>query len=228
MENSVSVRRKIVLLVLGLVLTASLVLIALLYMNYEVIAKGQLLPYTEGRIYQVRFFDRFDLWVEPEHRLSANAITAFLLSGLGFVALAFAWLLQRMRANGEALMFGLIFVGASYLAADEYLGVHESIGHNLPFLRAIPGVSRPDDVVTALYIIPAALFVWIYRKKLMVSKPALKLIAAAFVFFGLATITDLTQWPGEEVLEAAAALSFLLAFLQIGSAHTELAARASA
>lgn len=222
-------RRWALLLILGLATVAGLLAVAALSGHYEVLAKGQLLPYTEARVYRVRFFDRFDLWVEPEHRPSADALTAYFLTGLAFVSLAFAWLLHRLGDRRTAPMFALMFLGGSYLAADEYLGLHESIGHNLQFLATLPGVKRPDDVVIALYTVPAALFAWAYRRPLSISRPALTLLAGGAVLFVTAALADLASAPGEELLEVGAAFVILLAVAETGLAHVlrSLRARAS-
>lgn len=227
MDLRESFRRNALWWVLGATGVVMIALAGLALGHYEVVAKGQLLSYTEGRIYQVRFFDRFDLLVEPEHRLSADAVTAYFLTGIAFIALAFAWLLHRMGPGSAPRMFALIFLGASYLAADEYLGLHESIGHNLPFLLAIPGVSRPDDVVIALYAIPAAAFLWFYRAELTLSVTALRLVGLAFALFAVATVADFAGLPGEELIEGGAALIVVVAMIEVGVAHADLAYRSA-
>lgn len=205
--------------ILGVAVLIVGVVVALLLGNYDVVEKGQLLPYTDGRIYKIRFLDRFELYVEPENRPNADALTAFFLTGMGFMSLAFAWLAGRVGAFRPQAMFLILFAGSVFLAADEFLGLHESLGHNLPFLLAVPGVSRPDDVIVLCYVVIAIVVLGCFRSMLLQSARARAFFLAGVGLFAVAAVFDVANVPGEELLEVGAAALFVAAVAELGVTH---------
>lgn len=190
--------------------------------DYEVLEKGRLLPYTEGQIYKVRFGGWLTLYLEPELRPSLDLLNAYLLTGVAFVALSFMVILA---AGGDAhsprfRFFLLAFVGTSYLVADETLGLHETIGHNLRFLAELPFIDRPDDAVVILLAVPAVLFLAVFRGVLLASRRATILFAAGLASFLASACADALSLPGEEAVEVVATTFLVGGMIALGVHHT--------
>lgn len=174
--------------------------------HVEVLEKGQLLSYTNGRIYHIRLFNTFELYVEPSNRLSMDVVTTYILLAMSFTSFAAISVMLKLpsqdagytRAVHMLLFLGL---GTHYLAIDEYFGLHETMGHNLQWLRHLPGVVRPDDVIIVLYVFPALIFLYKFHDLLQACRGSLNLFLASIVLFAGSAITDLTHIPGEEALE---------------------------
>lgn len=214
-------------LAVALLLAASAagVLALVLLSGAEVLEKGQLLPYTEGQIYKVRFGGGLVLYVEPDLKPNLDLLNAYLLTGLAFVALSFASVLAFLaRRDGAAFrFFTAAFFGASYLVADELLGIHETLGHNLQFLRKLPLVERPDDVVLLLTALLAAAVLARFRGTILASKPATALFATSFGLFLLSALGDLLSLPFEEAAEVLAAVGLVAAMVVLGLHHARAA-----
>lgn len=181
--------------------------------TFRVVAEGRLLPYTAGRIYEVEVLG-VRLFVEPEVVPTSDVIVAAVLLAVASMA-ALTWIvLQRQRVGDREVrrFFGVVLVGCAFLSADELFGIHESIGHNLPGLTALPGIARPDDAVVIAYVCAAAVFVVVSRRFLMSSRHALQSWSAALVVFGVAAVADALSVVGEEMLELIGALLLLFGF----------------
>lgn len=88
-----------------------------------------------------------------------------------------------------------------FLAADEALAVHETIGDNLGFLRGLPGIDHPDDAVFMSYGVVALLLAWRGRAILgSAGRAARALLAVAAVTGAAVVLTDL-QVLGDEIWE---------------------------
>lgn len=199
------------------------VLSYLLVADYEVLEKGQLLPYTEGKIYKVRFGGWLTLYYEPELRPSWDLLNAYLLTGAAFMALTFSAILATAgRETGSARFrfFLVAFLGMSYLVADEMLGIHETIGHNLQFLKALPLIKRPDDAVVVLFALPAALFLIAFRSVLLASRGAALLFGLGMLGFVLSAVADVLTLPIEEAAEVLATLCLAAGTMVLGLHHT--------
>lgn len=190
--------------------------------DYEVLEKGQLLSYTTGKIYKVRFGGGLTLYVAPELPpwQYKDLLNAYVLTGVAFVALTFAVLLRTVSGHGAGSaslrLFLVMFVGISCLVADEVLGLHESIGHNMQFLLGLPGVHRPDDVLTVLMGIPVAAFLVYFRSTLLASRRAVIAFAAAGLGFLLAAVSDVLALPIEEGLEVVVSACLLVGVFFLG------------
>ncbi len=202
---------------LVLVAAGVVVLLALLagaaVRSFEVLAEGQLLSYTEGKIYQVEVLG-VPLYLEPEVRPSSDVVISGMLTAVAGMA-TLAWLVYQMTGSGsraERRFHALVAGGAIYLAADELMGIHESIGHNLQWLTRIPGIDRPDDAVIIAYAVLAAAFLLWHVRLLRWSKPALWMWIAAAGVFGVAAVLDAIGAQGEEVLEVVAAILIAVGF----------------
>lgn len=209
-------------LLVGILLVALLAgLVGSFLSSYEVLEKGQLLPYSEGKIYKVRFGGGLTLYVEPELKPSLDLLNSFLLTGVGFIALTFAVILAASgEGTGSRFWFFVVgFLGSSYLVADETLGLHETIGHNLPFLAGLPLVERPDDVVVVLFALPAAAFLFLFRTVILASRAASALFAVSLLVFLAAAAADLLDLPGEEAAEVLVTICLAAAMLLLGLHH---------
>lgn len=190
---------------------------ALAMQSYEILERGRLLSYTPGEVFRIRVFDRVDMYVEPALRPSGDILSGLLLVGLASMA-ASLFMLLRFRilaATRQGLegFFLAVAGGASFLAADELFGFHETLGHNLRFLREIPGVTHPDDVIFAAYVVPALVFACVYRGLLVSSRRALRLFAAAFGLYLLAAGFDLANLPFDEIVEPVSAVTAVIGFI---------------
>ena len=198
------------------VLATALVLIG---STYRVVDEGELLPYTEGYVYKVELLGSFEVWAEPEVKPKLDVFNSLLLVSISSMALLAAILLQVASPESprETRRFFLAtWVGFGFLALDELLGVHESIGHNLQFLRELPAVERPDDVLTALYAVPAALYLVYFRRTISSSPWALRLLAAALAILVLNVVLELGFGEGpEEYLEPFGVLALAGGFLAL-------------
>jgi hypothetical protein len=185
---------------------AGVALIALAYgvsKNYEVVAEGSdLLPYP-AQVAKIRFFDAFTLYVAQERTRPLDVIDAVLLSMIAGTAFFARALLRQARADSSRggaflLVAGL---GALYLAADESLALHETIGDNLLFLSSLPGVERPDDLIFAGYILPAIVIVILFRDVIRASPAAIPLFGAAIALYFAAGAMDVAGIGVDELLE---------------------------
>jgi hypothetical protein len=179
--------------------------------NYEVVAEGEILPFS-GNVAKIRFFDAFTLYVAQERTRPLDAVDAVLLSMLAGTVLFARAQLQRAGAGSKRTGLFLLVcgLGALYLAGDESLALHETIGDNLRFLTALPGVERPDDVIFASYVIPAVVVVVVFRDQFRSSPAALPLFGAAVALFFGAALFDVVGIGVDELLEPLSS-GFLLA-----------------
>lgn len=161
----------------------------------EVVARGKLVPSGGQGVRRVRVWDSVEFYISAETaRPSMDVLNTIMLSMLAAMMGLAALLLLVSHSRGRLLVcLAIVSVGAAYLAADELLAIHESTGHNLQFLRSIPGVERPDDLVLAFYIVPIGLFAWYFRDILRAVRPAFLLLIAAFGFAVLASIMDVAD-----------------------------------
>lgn len=192
--------------------------------NYEVIDKGQLLSYSEGQIYHIRFFEKYDVFLEPENRPNSDLIMFYFLLGTGFVSIVFFFILglsKRVAKSKVPLLFLCCFFGMHFLAFDEFLGIHESIGHNMTILARLPLVKRPDDAIIILYLIPCSIFGLIFYKEFFECKSALYTGIGAFLLISLAAVSDLLTLPFEELLEIFAGMLIFSSILFLGLYHLD-------
>lgn len=179
-------------------------------------------PYPAGEVKELRVLGAFDVYVDGEPKLGASifgAIALFMLATAGFVtfaALRFADAPRRLRR-----FWLLVAAGLAFAAADELLAIHESVGHNLPFLADLPGVKRPDDVLLLLYLPAALLFVWTFRDVIRAHRLTSACMIAALGCFALSAASDLVSLHIEEWFELTAGL-FIAAGL-IALMHRHLA-----
>jgi len=213
-------RKSCVLMTLVLVLILiSIGFVWVLKDQYEVVQKGQLLSYTKGKIYEIRIFDRFTIFAEPEVKPSGDVLNAYFLIGISFVSLAFVIILWRLiggAARDEIVFFICLYTGAGFLAADELFGLHETLGHNIQFLRGHFGIRRPDDAVILTYGLVGIIFLLNFRRVLSQSRRALVLFGIAITLFVLAAIGDFLVIRAEEILELISSLCIFSGVIVLG------------
>lgn len=211
-------RRTALAVVLGAVAFGVVVLAFLVTKNYEVVDEGRLLPYTSANVVKARFFDTFTLYVAAYERPRPpdvlNAFTLAMAAGICLLMLAF---LARARSDLRRLnaFFVVGWLGLAYLAVDELLAVHETLGHNMQFLTRVPGVHRPDDLIIAAYVVPALAVFVAFRRLILSSRAVAMLFGAAAGFFLLAGFFDLVGIGIDELLEPLSSLCLLLGFMRL-------------
>ena len=212
--------RNIVVFIGLSVIVLALLLIGFGALNdYEVLNKGQLLSYSRGYIYEILVFGKYTVYVEPEIRLTSDVFNAAILLGIAYISLTFgAVLYHRERpAFSRPLAFLVtLSAGMFYLAADELLGIHESLGHNLQFLARIPGVGRPDDFIIALYAVGALFYLYFFRSVLSQVSRAFRYFIASAAALTLAAMADLATLRFEEPLEILASILLLAGVISLG------------
>jgi hypothetical protein len=193
-------RRTALIAIAVVALVAAGVLAASARSLYEVEDKGRnLLPYDAGRVYKVRVFDSFTMYADGESKVEADTIEGILLVATATAALIAFLLLRAAGGDRQRLRFYLLaFLGIGFLALDELFSIHETIGHNMRFLRDLPGVERPDDVIFASYGIPALAFLIYFRDVFLASRRATILIGLGVALFGLSAVSDIAAAPFEE------------------------------
>jgi hypothetical protein len=160
-------------------------------------------PYDAGTVKEVRVLDSVTVYVDGERKPGPSVIGGIALIVLATAAFMTAIALWLSGAARRLRTFYLLAAAAlGYAGLDELFAIHESIGHNLQFLADVPGISRPDDLVIALYLIPAAAFAYVFRDVLLSSRQAALALGAALGLFALSTAGDLLgKTTVEEYLE---------------------------
>lgn len=192
--------------------------------NYEVLNKGQILPYTDGFVYEILIAGKYSIYVEPEIRLRPDVFNATLLVGAAYISLTFAAIVfrfERPDLSEQLFFFLMMSIGMFYLSADELIGIHESIGHNMQFLMMLPGVERPDDLILASYGLFCLVFLFRFRGVLYRFKRSAKYFGLAFLFFVVAAIGDLAALGIEEISEVVSGAFVLAGVISCGITATE-------
>jgi hypothetical protein len=200
---------------------AALVLVGVLataFATAEVLARGELLPYTPMTVERVEVLGGLELWVARESlaRLDLlNGLILFAGSGMALVA--------ALRAGGQDRLRGLFLLlaaGLAFLGLDELLALHETIGYNLDFLADVPGARSPEDVLFALYALPALAFFFYYRDLLAGSPGGARLVMAGVALFLAAAALDVADvLLDEQWLEPVASLALVAGFLLVALHH---------
>lgn len=184
--------------------------------TYEKLETGVLLDFTDELVHRVEVFG-VEIYVSGEASNPplldvVNGDLMLLAAGVCFLA---ALLAGRAGQTTHRRLFGLATAGLGFLALDEQFAIHETVGHNLRFLADLPGVRRPDDVIFALYLVPALLFLWAFRRQLRESPPAPSLFAFAVVVFVAAVFADAADITAEENIEPISSLLLVAGFTTI-------------
>ena len=164
-------------------------------------------PYDAGTVKEVRVLDSATVYVDGEPKPGPSVIGGIALIVLATAAFMTAAALAIAHARRRLVTFYLmVSAGLGFAGLDELFAIHESVGHNLQFLADVPGVSRPDDLVIALYLVPTLLFAFLYRDLFLNDRRAATALAAGVAIFALSTVADLAGLRAEEYLELVSGL----------------------
>ncbi len=194
---------------------ALLVGVALLRQGEE-IARGNLLAaFDSYEVARVRVLGA-ELYVDRSVDFG-DALTAVALALTAALLLRTATRLEA-RARGA---FVTAAWGALFLAADDLLSAHETLGHNLPALARIPVVDHADDVVLAVYAAVVAAFAWRHRTMLAGADRRPWAVAAAAAILALAhDLGPLHLRLLEEGLEVVAAAALAVGVAGVARRHS--------
>ena len=198
------------LLAAAIALPAALVALVAAARQAPVLERGRLLGWFEqyDAIARVRLAG-VELYVDT----SSGVADLLTVTALALVAALFAAGAAAARRDPALRRtFTTAALGALYLGADDLLGVHETVGHNVGVLAGLPLVDHPDDVVMALYGVLAAAFAWRHRR--LLGGPARRwwLVAGAAGALAIGhDVLPLHAGAFEEVLEVVAGGALLVA-----------------
>jgi hypothetical protein len=217
-------RRHPLALLAAVVALLALSALLLLERNVDVLARGQLLAddgvFTE--IAKVRLFGAITLYVDVSPLSAGDLLNGVVLVAIAGAALLAVVLLGATSSAPAELrsFFKVVVFAAAWLAADEMLSIHETVGDNLLFLSALPGVHHPDDALMLLYGVVAVVLFVRFRHVILGSRAAIAWYALAAACFGAAVACDmLLSTRVEEFLEVAATVAFLGGFITLARDH---------
>jgi hypothetical protein len=184
-------------------------------LTYAVVAKGELVPWDVGNVYQVEVFHSFTLYTDGEASRAPDAIDGLILAAIaGMSILVFTLVRRSCRAAlvHTERCFLVLAAGTAYLALDTIVGLHETVAYNIPALAEIPGIDHPDDALAIAYAVPAVAFLVVFRDVLLASIRAATFFALAAALFIVGEASDLLGIVLEELAEPAATISLLVGF----------------
>ena len=192
---------RIAVAVLVALAAVSLLAIAVRGSAYEVRGNASV-PYDAGTVKEVRVLGSATVYVDGEPKPGPSVIGGIALIILATAAFMTAAALSLAHARRRLVAFYLfVCAGLGFAGIDELFAVHESVGHNLQFLVDVPGVSRPDDLVIALYLVPVLAFGYMFRDVFTSDRRAALALGAGVAFFALSSAADLAGLKAEEYLE---------------------------
>jgi len=210
--------RRVLLIVAAVVAVVSLLAVAWLR-RAPVIAEGHLLPFLPADyvVYRVRVAG-IELYVDKAYGRGDIATSALLVVFAAYVL----WLAFTLRRRGTDTFQPLLIAagGALFLAGDDMLSLHETVGHNLGFLTDVPGVDHPDDLIMGLYVLMVTAFCWRHRDLAPAGSRARAAWLVAAAIGATAELLDMLPFDStrhvEEGLEAVCALGLLIGALATG------------
>jgi hypothetical protein len=208
--------------VVGLLVVGGILIAA--FVTAEVLARGELLPYTPMTVERVRVLGGIDLWIARESLARLDLLNGVILAAGSAVTLVAALRLRRRAPVRTVRFFALLAAGLGFLALDEMLALHESIGYNLDFLADLPGTNSPEDVVFALYAIPALAFFYGFRDLFAASRWGVRLVGLGVALFVVAAALDVTDaLLDEQWVEPPASLVLVCGFALVAARHVSAA-----
>ena len=219
-SNLLNVRTSRAVLAIAGVIVGVLVAVAVLQGSLFSVRGPVDVPYPAGEVKELRILGAVDLYVDGEPKPGPSVIGAIALLMLAtaafmtFLALRFAGAARRLLWFWAIAAAGLALAGA-----DELLAIHESVGHNLPFLADLPGVERPDDVLLVLYLPGAFAFAWWFRDIFWAQRATVVCMVAAICCFGLSIASDVASLRIEEWFELVAGLFVAAGVLALMHRH---------
>ncbi|MEM1278734.1 MAG: hypothetical protein AAGG53_01660 [Cyanobacteria bacterium P01_H01_bin.152] len=124
-----------------------------------------------------------------------------VLQLLGIAWLAYKILQVKIRTTtllpkSIKLFWWLIIGGFVFLAADEFLAIHEILDlliHDVFNLQETPVTDRIDDAIVGLYGMFGAGMVWVYRRELISDKRALAFLKRGFWLLIVMIVIDVVS-----------------------------------
>lgn len=214
--------RNAAIAVIGLMLAAGL-FVYFAPSFYEVVDKGPYVrPYAPDpeSVYELRLFGAITVYGDSESQPRTDVISGAILVALSTAALM-AFLLLRAALAPQRIrrFYGIATLGLAYLAVDELMAIHETVGHNLLFLTDLPGVERPDDFVIALYVVPAVVYIYVFRDVLLDEVRSRLLFGAAIALFACAGIADVSGLAVDELFEVLSGVCIGAGFFLLLATH---------
>jgi hypothetical protein len=192
--------------------------------NLEFVGEGDTFGF--GKIEELELFGRFTVYRDAESLTQMDLLNGFLLIAIASTSFFVALILSVAdRIERRFLFFLVAAIGTAFLATDEVLGIHETIGANLHFLARIPGIHHPDDAVFAAYAVPVAVFGYWFRTVIRSSRRGLWLLALGCGLYALGAGMDVVSAPFEEYVEPLASFTLLLGFVTLGYQQYEFELR---
>lgn len=189
--------------------------------NLTFVREGDIFGF--GTVDEFELFGRFTVYRDPEVLTQMDLLNGYLLMAIASTSFFVALLLSASdRVERRFVFFVVTALGAAFLAADEVLGLHETLGANLRFLAQLPGIKHPDDAVFAAYALPVAVFVYCFRTVLASSRRALGVLALGGGVFVLGAVMDVTSLAFEEYVETLASFVLLIGFVSLGYQQLDL------
>ena len=211
-----------------LLVVAPIVLVVvgfILLRNYEVLEKQPVPGATDSYLYRIRLFDAVTFKAEPDVIPSLDIVNTYVLVVASTLSLATAFLLNLTTRRPPSLhFFVMVGVGSLWLAADELLGGHETIGNNATFLGDLFHASHPDDPVIVIYVLIGLAIVIAYRRVILEARNAMKFFGAAVAALAVAAAADsLSVAALEEPVEVLGSLLGLMGFGALALHHLHAA-----
>lgn len=160
----------------------------------------------------------------PREEFTSQDLFTVLLLLLSAASLARSWYAHYFEGFWPRLpapLLGFMAFGFLYLAFDEFFMIHELLGANMLFLKAIPFVKQPDDVIMLGYLVGAALLLLPHIPRLRHDQLSRWILLFALGTQGLAALADgffpRSLWRIEESAEILAAGCYLLFAQRAGS-----------
>jgi|GEM_PF-6492574 len=195
----------------------AMVLFTLATLVSPVADSGALVPWLGPyEVVQVRFAG-FHVYREDVVIGTKDALTGAALLGTAGTSALLAHVLRARGDRQTSRTWLVLGAAAAFLALDELLSVHETVGLNLGWARSIPAVDHPDDAIVSLYLVGAAVLGWRLRRALLASRATVTALVAAGGLGVAAVLVDLG--PSE--------MTALEESLELGSAATLLAGLAA-
>lgn len=186
-----------------------------------VLARGDLLGSFEDYedVSLVRLWG-LELYVDTSSGTADLLTVATLALMAALLATGAVALWRRAGPSRVVRAFAAGALLSAYLAGDDLLGAHETLGHNVPALAALPLIDHPDDAIVGLYAAGLATFAW-WHRDLARGTPRWPWVLTAVL--GTAAVTHdllpLHLSAVEEACEVAAGLALLVAVFGIVGQH---------
>jgi hypothetical protein len=163
---------------------------------------------------RVRVAGLVTIYVDLARGNAEDAVTGVLLTAMGTAAVMTGLLLSGAGAARRLVRCYLVFGAAmAFLAADELLSLHETIGYSIE--RIFPGIDRANNLIVALYALLAVAGLIAFRRELWRGRARRVLFVAAAAIFALSVVFDILKSSAEEPAEVLAALCVVVGFLTL-------------